>query len=158
MKKRGSSNIALAPLPQVAALPVRRTGDGDIEVLLITSRKTNRWIIPKGWPMKGKKRHEAAAQEALEEAGISGHVHKKPLGSYVYWKRRDARSDLCSVEVYQLDVERQMDVFLEKGQRQAIWVDLSEATSLTEEPGLRAILLKLAGHAQRGENAKLVSG
>ena len=83
MKKRGSSNTTLTPLPQVAALPVRRKGDGDIEVLLITSRKTNRWIIPKGWPMKGKKRHEAAAQEALEEAGISGHVHKKPLGSYV---------------------------------------------------------------------------
>jgi 8-oxo-dGTP pyrophosphatase MutT (NUDIX family) len=155
MKKRGSSDTALAPLPQVAALPVRRKGDGDIEVLLITSRKTNRWIIPKGWPMKGKKRHEAAAQEALEEAGISGRVHKKPLGSYVYWKRRDAKFDLCSVEVYQLDVERQTDVYLEKGQRQAIWVDLSEATSLTEEPGLRAILLKLAGDVQRGKNINL---
>jgi 8-oxo-dGTP pyrophosphatase MutT (NUDIX family) len=104
--------------------------------------------------MKGKKRHEAAAQEAFEEAGISGHVHKKPLGSYVYWKRREARLDLCSVEVYQLDVERQTDAFLEKGQRKAIWVDLSEATSLTEEPGLRAILLKLAGDAQRVEIAK----
>jgi 8-oxo-dGTP pyrophosphatase MutT (NUDIX family) len=153
MKKHGPPNT-LAPLPQVAALPVRHTADGGIEVLLITSRGTNRWIIPKGWPIKGKKRHEAAAREAWEEAGISGRVHKKPLGSYVYWKRRDAHFDLCSVEVYLLDVEQQSYAWREKGQRKSIWVDLTEATDLTEEPGLRAILLKLAGDSQRAQNAR----
>jgi 8-oxo-dGTP pyrophosphatase MutT (NUDIX family) len=153
MKKHGPPST-LAPLPQVAALPVRRRDDGDVEVLLITSRGTKRWIIPKGWPIKGLKRHEAAAQEAFEEAGISGNVHKKPLGSYVYWKRREAHFDLCSVEVYLLDVERQSDVWLEKGQRQAIWVDLDGATHLTEEPGLRAILLKLAGECQQLRSAQ----
>jgi 8-oxo-dGTP pyrophosphatase MutT (NUDIX family) len=147
MKKRDSPGT-IKPLPQVAALPVRRKGGGVIEVLLITSRGAKRWIIPKGWPIKGKKRHEAAAQEAFEEAGISGRVHKKPLGSYFYWKRRDTHFDLCLVEVYLLDVERQSDLWLEKGQRQAIWVALAEATNLTEEPGLRAILIKLAGEAQ----------
>ena len=68
-------------LAQVAALPVKGK-PGKYRVLLVTSRETRRWIIPKGWPMKGRKDHEAAAQEALEEAGVTGHVHKHPMGAY----------------------------------------------------------------------------
>jgi 8-oxo-dGTP pyrophosphatase MutT (NUDIX family) len=143
MKMRESPGKS--PLPQVAALPVRRKIDGDLEVLLITSRARNRWIIPKGWPIKGKKRHESAAQEALEEAGISGRIHKKPVGSYVYRKRRQNNFDWCSVEVYLLDVERQSDWWREKGQRKVVWVGPHEASNLTDEPGLRAIFLKLCG-------------
>ncbi len=70
---------------QYAALPYR-VRDG-LELLLITSRETGRWVIPKGWPMKGKTAHAAAAREALEEAGLKGKIGKQSLGDYSYGKR-----------------------------------------------------------------------
>lgn len=79
-----------AQLTQIAALPLTVGDDGNVRVLLLTSRETKRWVIPKGWPMKGRKPYEAAAQEALEEAGVIGHTKKNPIGSYVYFKRRDS--------------------------------------------------------------------
>ena len=91
---------------QVAALPFR-IKDGKVEVLLVTSRETKRWLIPKGWPMKGKKPHKAAAQEA-EEAGVKGEIKQKPLGYYDYWKRRATHFDLCRVDVYPLEVSKQL--------------------------------------------------
>jgi 8-oxo-dGTP pyrophosphatase MutT (NUDIX family) len=72
---------------QVGALPIRFV-DGKPEVLLVTSRESKRWVIPKGWPMKGKKNWAAAAQEAKEEAGVVGRTQKKPVGEFVYPKRR----------------------------------------------------------------------
>lgn len=70
---------------QCGALCWRENG-ADVEILLVTSRDTGRWVIPKGWPMIGKTLAEAAAQEAWEEAGIKGVVHLVPLGSYRYIK------------------------------------------------------------------------
>ncbi len=67
-------------LAQVAALPVQTASDGSTEVLLVTTRDTGRWVIPKGWPMRGKRDHEAAAIEAMEEAGAVGTIDKKPFG------------------------------------------------------------------------------
>jgi 8-oxo-dGTP pyrophosphatase MutT (NUDIX family) len=87
---------------QVAALPVVVGDDGIARVLLLTSRETKRWVIPKGWPMKGLKPHEAAAQEAFEEAGLSGKIGKKPIGRYTYFKRREAHFDVCVVDVFRL--------------------------------------------------------
>ncbi len=77
------------PLKQVAALPFRVGADGRIEVLLITSRDTGRWIIPKGWPMAGRKAHQAAEREAYEEAGLEGQIAANPVGRYHYQKRFD---------------------------------------------------------------------
>ena len=74
-------------LLQVGALPVRFE-KGETEILLLASRETKRWVIPKGWPMKGIKNWAAAAQEAREEAGIIGKARKKPIGSFLYFKRR----------------------------------------------------------------------
>lgn len=54
---------------QYGALCFRFGEDGAVEILLITSRDSGRWIIPKGWPMKKKEPHEAAAVEAWQEAG-----------------------------------------------------------------------------------------
>lgn len=62
------------------------TENGKVEVLLITSRGTGRWIIPRGWPMRKKKPHEAAEIEAWEEAGVRGRVRKTPVGRYTYLK------------------------------------------------------------------------
>ena len=69
-------------LEQVGALIVRRRR-GSCEVMLITSRDTGRWIVPKGWPMRGKPDDEAAAQEAFEEAGVEGEISRDPVGSFV---------------------------------------------------------------------------
>ena len=72
------------PRAQFAALPWRRNADGEVEVLMITSRDTRRWVIPKGWPIKGIKSPKSAAQEAFEEAGVIGKVRKSPVGAYAY--------------------------------------------------------------------------
>lgn len=128
---------------QVAALPLTIGGDGVARVLLLTSRETRRWVIPKGWPMKGLKPHEAAAQEALEEAGVTGQAKKKPIGTYTYFKRREAHFDVCRVDVYLLLVKKQLETWREKGQREARWFTLDQAADLVQEPGLVAILRSL---------------
>ncbi|MBL7405872.1 NUDIX domain-containing protein, partial [Escherichia coli] len=75
------------PRRQVGALPFRHGRDGKTKILLVTSRESRRWVIPKGWPMKGRKPFEAAAREAYEEAGLRGAVGKRPIGLYLYQKR-----------------------------------------------------------------------
>ncbi len=131
-------------LAQVAALPIRFADDGAAQALLLTSRETKRWVIPKGWPMKGRKPWEAAAQEALEEAGVVGRPRKKPIGSYVYFKRQAAHFDVCRVDVYILAFAKQLKTWREIGQREAKWFGLEEAADLVEEPGLVALFKKLA--------------
>jgi 8-oxo-dGTP pyrophosphatase MutT (NUDIX family) len=142
--KADSSNARSTDLAQVAALPLTVGDDGVTRVLLLTSRETKRWIIPKGWPMKGRKPSEAAAQEAREEAGLVGRPSKKPIGSYTYFKRRDAHFDLCRVDVYVLTLDKQLKTWREKGQREAQWFTLEEAAELVEETGLVALLQDLA--------------
>jgi 8-oxo-dGTP pyrophosphatase MutT (NUDIX family) len=85
---------------QIAALPFRYAAAGSLEVLIITSRETGRFLIPKGWPMKGRTDHEAAAVEAREEAGVVGKVHCKSVGKYIYWKRLADQFRLVEVDVY----------------------------------------------------------
>ena len=128
--------------PQVGALPVR-SGPGGSEVMLITSRETRRWIVPKGWPMKGRKDHEAAAQEAFEEAGITGRIRKHPIGAYTYRKRIGKGSEACRVMVYRLDVDAEVPHWAEDGQRTRQWFELAEAAKLVSEPGLAGMILTL---------------
>ena len=142
--KADTSNANSADLAQVAALPLTVGDDGVTRVLLLTSRETKRWIIPKFWPMKGRKPGEAAAQEAREEAGLVGRPSKKPIGSYTYFKRREAHFDLCRVDVYLLTLDKQLKTWREKGQRKAQWFTLEEAAELVEETGLVALLQDLA--------------
>ncbi len=134
-----------ANLFQIAALPVRFE-DGKAEVMLVTSRETKRWVIPKGWPMRGKKNWAAAAQEAREEAGVIGKTQKRPVGEFYYFKRRAAHFDLCRVEVYLLGFEKRLEAYREKGQREARWFAVAEAAEAVEEPGLTALLQDLDFH------------
>jgi 8-oxo-dGTP pyrophosphatase MutT (NUDIX family) len=127
---------------QVAALPFRVV-DGAIEVLLVTSRETKRWLIPKGWPMKGRKPHKAAAREAEEEAGVKGRIEGKPLGHYTYWKRRIVHFDLCRVDVYPLEVVKQLKSWKEKGQRESRWFNVDEAADAVLEPSLAWLIHQL---------------
>lgn len=126
-------------LLQVGALPLRFL-NGEPQIMLLTSRQTRRWIIPKGWPMKGRKNWASAAQEAREEAGIVGKTIKKSVGDFLYFKRRAAHFDLCRVEVYVLTVEKLLRRFREQGQREVRWFDLEEAVERVHEPGLAALL------------------
>lgn len=127
---------------QVGALPVRRSHDGT-EVLLVTSRETRRWIIPKGWPMKGRKDHEAAAREAAEEAGVTGKVRKHPIGAYTYPKRLVDRVEPCRVMVYLLEVESQLSTWREHDQRKRQWFPLGQAAQVVDEPKLASLILTL---------------
>ena len=123
----------------MAALPVFVGADGVAKVLLLTSRETKRWIIPKGWPMKGRKPWQAAAQEALEEAGLVGEITKKPIGHYNYFKRRVAHFDLCQVDVFLLKIDGQRKKWRERGQRKARWFTFEEAGEMVDEPELAAL-------------------
>ena len=128
---------------QVGALAIRFDGNGELQILLLTSRESRRWIIPKGWRMKGRTPWEAAAQEALEEAGVVGRPRKKPIGSYIYFKRRKAHFDVCRVDVFVLAFAKQLKTWREIGQRDIQWFTLSEAADLVEEPGLAALIREL---------------
>ena len=125
---------------QVAALPYRKHGAG-IEVLLITSRETKRWVIPKGWPMLHLADFNAARQEAFEEAGIEGEMGHKSIGSYFYDKRKKAgRVQPVQVTVYAMEVTRLLDAWPEKKQRKRRWYAAHEAAELVAEEGLKAII------------------
>jgi 8-oxo-dGTP pyrophosphatase MutT (NUDIX family) len=125
---------------QVAAL-CWRTGKRGLEVLLITSRNTKRWILPKGWPEPDLTLAENAAREAFEEAGVTGKITTSPVGHYHYLKeKRDGGGIPVSVDVFALGVAKQLDDWPEKGQRALAWVPLNEAILKVSEPGLRAAL------------------
>lgn len=128
---------------QVGALPVRRSAAG-AEVLLVTSRETRRWIIPKGWPMKGRKDHEAAAQEAAEEAGVTGKVGKHPIGAYTYQKRLANRVEPCLVMVYLLEVEAQLADWRERDERKRQWFPALQAAEVVAQPKLASMILALS--------------
>lgn len=113
-----------------------------VEILLITSRDTGRWVVPKGWPMNGKSAAAAAAQEAWEEAGVKGAVGEEPIGSYRYMKGlpHGLKVD-CRVRVFPLCVADICKNFPEKGERLAEWVDCAEAAVRVHEPGLKTLIL-----------------
>lgn len=128
---------------QYAALPYR--DEGELEVLLVTSRETRRWIIPKGWPMASRHAWESAAREALEEAGVEGAVSHTPVGTYIYDKRLAGGVLVpCSVEVFALKVVRQRKQWREKDQREVRWVPIAEAIEMVQEQGLKIILRTFA--------------
>lgn len=125
---------------QYAALPWRRGKDG-IEILLITSRETRRWVIPKGWPMITLAAHDAAAQEAWEEAGVRGEIGPDPIGVFRYRKRmKSGPPQRCRVDVFPLAVASEAKDWPEKRQRQRRWVPALEAARMVEEPGLRLLI------------------
>jgi 8-oxo-dGTP pyrophosphatase MutT (NUDIX family) len=130
---------------QVAALPWRRLADGAVSVLLITSRETHRWVIPKGWPMPGRSDPMAAAQEAYEEAGVVGEAEPQPIGDYGYGKRlRGGRLHGVRVQVYALEVFVEQPTWPEQGQRDKMWTSPAVAALLVDEPELRALIAGFA--------------
>ena len=127
---------------QYAALPYRVSG-GTIEILLVTSRRTRRWILPKGWPMEGCRPPASAANEALEEAGVSGEMQKNAIGHYRYLKyHRNGTSVPCKVGIFALKVTREKNTWAEKDERERRWYTVAEAAAAVNEPQLRMMILK----------------
>ena len=128
---------------QYAALPLRFTGAGR-EIMLISSRDTGRWVIPKGWPIKGLTPAETAAREAYEEAGLGGQVSKKPIGEFEYGKRLNGgKVQPTKVEVFAFEQMVQHPDWPEQGQRRLQWFSIHEAADAVEEPQLKDIIRKL---------------
>ena len=128
---------------QVAAIPFRLREDGGLEVLLVTSRTTRRFIVPKGWPMKGKSGRKAATIEAQEEAGVQGKALKQPAGTYSYWKRMTNGFVRVDVVVYLLEVTEEMGNWQEASDRQRAWLPPADAALLIDEPELSTLLRDL---------------
>lgn len=129
---------------QVAALPWRRTKRG-IEIMLITSRGTNRWLLPKGWPEVDEELWDSAAREAHEEAGLKGVIASQEAGRYTYAKVMGAGDDVrCEVLVYPLEVGGVADKWKEKGERKRKWVAPAKAAEMVAEADLATLILNFA--------------
>jgi 8-oxo-dGTP pyrophosphatase MutT (NUDIX family) len=129
---------------QYGALPYREIRSG-VEILLVTSRATRRWIIPKGWPQTRTPPHRAAALEAFEEAGVVGKVSKKSIGTYWYDKMFESGTAVrCKVSVYPLRVTRQFKKWPEKRQRRTEWHSPGQASRRVRETNLRRIIRTFA--------------
>ncbi|RYG29038.1 MAG: DUF47 family protein, partial [Burkholderiales bacterium] len=133
---------------QTAALPYRIDGTTEeptVQVLLVTSRGTGRWVIPKGNHNSGLSAHASAALEAQEEAGVRGALCPIPLGSFQYRKLRGSGATLMvSVEVFPLSVHDIMPSWKEQSQRERKWFSLSEAANAVDEPDLRDLIRSFA--------------
>jgi len=126
---------------QIAALPMRWDDDGCLWVLMVTSRDTGRWVMPKGWRMIGKKDWHAAEIEALEEAGAVGQIGSDPLGFYHYDKRfDDGTSVWCRVRVFPMLVEKLKRNWKERHERKRHWFKPKQAAKLVDEPELADLL------------------
>lgn len=138
------SDVSAGARMQYGALCWREAEAG-LEILLITSRDTGRWIIPKGWPMVGLAPEAAAAQEAWEEAGVEGSVNPLCLGRYGYQKcLSDSAQVPCAVAVYGLRVHKLAEKFPEVKERTRRWFRPEEAAELVAEPDLARLIAGFA--------------
>ena len=135
---------------QFAALPWRIDPEKGVQILLITSRDTGRWVIPKGNPMARLKGHETAAREAHEEAGLEGPVSVVPIGHYEYEKkRRSGESVTALVTVFPMRVARQHHAWPERHQRTLRWLEPRKAAGAVDEAGLKALILEFGENPER---------
>ena len=136
---------AAAKRVQYAALPYRRRSDARTQVMLVTTRESGRWVIPKGWPKKRKSPCATAASEALEEAGVVGKVGRDSIGSYSYKKRLKSGAVVaCEVRVFPLKVKRQQKSWLERGEREIQWFSRAKAAKAVRDRALGAIIRNLS--------------
>lgn len=126
---------------QFGALPYRAHCESQIEVMLITSRSTRRWVIPRGNPIVGLPPHMSAAREAYEEAGVIGHINEDAIGSYEYLKRlKGGGLRSTRVHVFPLAFATQLGSWVESHQRDTRWFSLKKAAAAVDERGLRRLI------------------
>lgn len=118
-----------------------RVVEKKIEVLLITSRRTGRWIIPKGWPMDEKTPSKAAAREAFQEAGVKGKSYQSCVGAYSYTKVLEPKDKLpIMVMVYPLKVKKTLKEYPEAGQRKRKWMSAKQAAKRVSDPEMAHLI------------------
>jgi 8-oxo-dGTP pyrophosphatase MutT (NUDIX family) len=132
------------PCTQCGALCWRRSDNG-IQVLLVTSRETGRWVIPKGWPIAGLSPEDSAAREAWEEAGVHGSASPRAIGVYTYDKVTDRKVDPpqsfpCVVAVYPVETTGSTRDFPEAEERRRKWMSRKKAARKVLEPELAALI------------------
>jgi len=133
------------PRVQAAALPWRRK-DGVIEVMLITSRDTGRWVLPKGWPEGRESLDQTASREAREEAGVEGPMSGE-IGRYIYGKAMPSGlRSRCEVAVFPLEVASEAKHWREEKERTRRWFAPEEAALLVAEPDLSRLLGAFKGN------------
>lgn len=130
---------------QTGALPWRHGRNKRVEVLLVTGRKSGRWLIPKGWPMFGKSLAAAAAQEALEEAGVEGVIDPKPLGSFRHDKQHVLTGPLeVTIVVHSLAVDKELARWPECQQRRRKWFPQGQAAEQVDSKVLSRLILSFS--------------
>lgn len=133
-------------ISQAAILPFRRMTDGTTQILLITSRDTGRWVIPKGNMTASQTAHGTAVQEALEEAGVRGVTSDRTIGHYDYRKYRGRDHwDLAHVTVFAMEVTVTLDDWKEAAQRQRRWFAQAKAARRVAEKQLRTLIANFTG-------------
>jgi len=134
---------------QFGTIAWRTSESGRPLVLLITSRDTGRWVVPRGNPIPGLPPHLSAAQEAYEEAGVRGPVTSEAVGQYGYRKaRRSGRGVRARVTLYPLKVEEELDDWPEASERTRRWFAPAEAAEAVLEPELKTLLARFRGDAR----------
>lgn len=128
---------------QVAALPFEVRRCGSVRVLLVTSRETGRYVIPKGWPWRGHRNCDAALREAWEEAGVDGKILAPSIGHYSYEKRLHSAVLKIRVKVFLLHVSELRDDWPERAQRQRLWLSTEAAAAAVSEPELSRLIRRL---------------
>lgn len=125
---------------QFAAL-VYRIHEGKVQFLLITTRRTKRWILPKGWAEDGLTPAQSAQKEAFEEAGVTGKIFDACLGVYSYEKFVNEDDDLPMVAlVYPMKAKKMLKEYPEKAERRRKWFSRSRAAAKVREPELRKLI------------------
>jgi 8-oxo-dGTP pyrophosphatase MutT (NUDIX family) len=131
---------------QSGALPwrVRRSKKAEkAEVLLVTGRRSGRWMIPKGWPVDGKSMADSAAQEAFEEAGIKGKVDPQPIGTFRHVKQHLLFGRLeVDIQVHTMAVKRELGDWPERGERTRKWFRVEEAAQRVDSEELKVLIVK----------------
>ena len=134
---------------QAAALPWR-VGERGVEVMLVTSRGTGRWVLPKGWPENDEPLSEAAAREAAEEAGLAGAVENREIGRFYYGKELPSGLRMrCEVRVFPLEVDRVADKWPERKKRLRGWFSPAEAARRVREPDLGELISGFADNPRK---------
>lgn len=135
---------------QAAALPWRHGESGSLEVLLVTSRGTGRWVLPKGWPEGAEELFDAAAREASEEAGVAGMVSSSQLGRYYYGKvLANGLEKRCEVPVFPLEVTQISEKWPERKERKRRWFSPAEAARIVDEPDLAELIVGFNAHPRK---------
>lgn len=135
---------------QYGVLPWRADRNGDVKLLLITSRRRGRWIVPKGWPNEGRAPFMSAALEAFQEAGIIGDTDSAPLTDFHYLKQEeDGSQERIRVTLFGMAVRGTLSHWREKGERRRKWFPIGEAADRLDDVELARFVRRLASDPAR---------